>query len=87
MARAIDRRREARVIRLCRKGRALLRRGERSEALRCFLDAWTLLPEPTEAASASAFVLAGIGDLLRTGVDPFVPLERRRRARGTPAPV
>ncbi len=80
MFRPLDRRRSAEVIALCRAGRAQAGRARRAEALRCFLAAWELLPEPKEAWGASAFVLAGVGDLLRSGADPFAPgVEPRRR--------
>ena len=86
MSGALERRREAKVVRLCREGRKHATRGEHAEALRCFLEAWELLPEPKEAWSASTFVLAGLGDLVRSGVDPF-GARRRRRARRAHAPV
>ncbi len=79
MSRVLDRRRKAKVIRLCREGRAHAARAEDAQAVSCFLEAWELLPEPKESWDASGFVLAGIGDLLRRGVDPFQPVRRRGR--------
>jgi hypothetical protein len=84
LSRALDQRRTAAVIRFCRRARAHAGRGERAEALSCFLEAWELLPEPKEAWDASAFVLAGVGDLLRAGADPFCEHPGRRRGRAAP---
>jgi hypothetical protein len=85
VSRAVERR-QAKVVRLCREGRRHAARAEHAEALSCFLEAWELLPEPKEAWSASTFVLAGLGDLVRSGVDPFAA-RRRRRARSAHAAV
>ncbi len=71
MSRVLDHRRAAAVIRLCRRARAHAGRARRAEALSCLLEAWELLPEPKESWDASAYVLAGFGDLVRAGADPF----------------
>jgi len=64
VANSLDRRVYAEVARLCDEGRRLLRRGEGSEALAAYLEAWELLPDPWEAGEAAASVLSGLAEVL-----------------------
>ena len=64
MAGALDVRVYAELARLCEEARRQLRRGDASEALATYLEAWELLPDPWEAGEAAACVLSGLADVL-----------------------
>ena len=73
------------VVELCRAGREHAERGERAEALADYLEAWELLPEPKESWDASTWILAAVGDLLRSGGDLANALELLLTVRGRTA--
>jgi hypothetical protein len=73
------------VVRLCRAGREHAEGGQRAEALADYLEAWELLPEPKESWDASTWILAAVGDLLRSGGDLSNALDLLLRVRGRTA--
>lgn len=64
MESVLDRRIRQEVARLCQEGRRQHQRGESSEALATYLEAWELLPDPFRAGQAAASVLSGLADVL-----------------------
>ncbi len=61
--------------RLCVEARARAEKGDRSQALATYLEAWELLPEPKEGWEASTLILSAVGDLMRGGGDLASALE------------
>ena len=63
------------VDRLCDEARDRAEKGDRSQALATYLEAWELLPEPKEGWEASTRILSAVGDLMRGGGDLASALE------------
>ena len=77
--------RQDEVVRLCRAGREHADVGDRAEALADYLAAWELLPEPKTSCDASTWILAAVGDLLRSGGDLANALDLLLTVRGRTA--
>lgn len=54
---------EAQVKEICDEGDVLIEMGELQDAFKNFSEALSLVPEPKEAYSATAGILAGLGDV------------------------
>jgi hypothetical protein len=63
------------VDRLCGEARDRAEKGDRSQALATYLEAWELLPEPKEGWEAATRILSAVGDLMHGGGDLSSALE------------
>jgi tetratricopeptide (TPR) repeat protein len=65
----------ARVAHLCRAGEEHVARGERAEALACYIEAWELLPEPADEWDAAGLVFDGMARLIEAHGDLALAME------------
>jgi hypothetical protein len=65
----------SRVTGLCREGQGHADRGERAEALACYVEAWELLPEPADDWDAARLVSEGMGRVLEGRGDLALAME------------
>ncbi|HSN91143.1 MAG TPA: hypothetical protein VLS93_07925 [Anaeromyxobacteraceae bacterium] len=82
----LDRRIRQEIARLCQEGRRQHERGETSEALATYLEAWELLPDPFRAGRAAAAVLSGLADVLAARGDLSAAATVLRAVERTIAP-
>jgi len=73
------------IDRLLIRARQLASAGERRAALRAYLEAWDLLPDPKEGYESSTLILSAVGDLLHEGGDLGNALDALLRVKGRTA--